>query len=723
MAESFWNRVALAPQALDPRVRSKVRRSFLVYAGLILIIGWAYAVWYIVEDRSRTVTSAGDQLRIVADSLNAQLEALLGDGLGAAESAVNAVRRQGRLAVASSDEISAQLREQVTGDYIRALFIGDARRTVIVGRSFVEHTEGLPGWLPMHPSSRQTVVAHPMPDPTSATQQVIPVARGLDGDEGWFGVWFDVEELIERYRAIGIDRGQISILRTDGWLLTGTPGLGGSPPPVTDLSATELFGRIRALPADGAYVLEGISAVDGKRKLFGTARRGNDVPLNLVVSREYDAILAPWRRNAMMVLWLSIGSSALLILMTTLLYRSLEEINRRETQFHKLFENSLASILLLKQGTIVEHNEQARQTFRLPSNGTLQGLKVPDISPEVQTDGTPTVQAVSGREQELQREGGTTFQWLFKRADTGEPFEAEVNLSNLPIAGDDVMLAIVRDISEQEAARRELRKLNAELEMRVARRTAELQQANTQLAATNRALEEFAASASHDLRSPLSTISGQAGMLEISLRGRFDASQRERLQRIQDAVVRASVVIEGLLSLARITRQELKAEPIDLSKIARTTLETLQESEAGLEVETHVQPNMFVLADRGLMTSLVDNLINNAWKYSKKRERIWIRFDCSRRGDRIVYCVADRGAGFDMKHATRLFQAFRRLHSAEEFHGTGIGLATVARIVHRYGGEIWAEAEPDVGAKFFFTLPNAEMASSVESARASSARG
>ncbi|HEY8538083.1 MAG TPA: ATP-binding protein, partial [Steroidobacteraceae bacterium] len=172
-----------------------------------------------------------------------------------------------------------------------------------------------------------------------------------------------------------------------------------------------------------------------------------------------------------------------------------------------------------------------------------------------------------------------------------------------------------------------------------------------------------------------------------------------------------------------ITRQELKAEPIDLSKIARTTLETLQESETGLEVETHVQPNMFVLADRGLMTSLVDNLINNAWKYSKKRERIWIRFDCSRRGDRIVYCVADRGAGFDMKHATRLFQAFRRLHSAEEFHGTGIGLATVARIVHRYGGEIWAEAEPDVGAKFFFTLPNAEMASSVESARASSARG
>lgn len=471
MAESFWNRVALEPQALDSRVRSRIRRSFFAYAGLLLLIGWAYATWYIVEDRRRTVASAGEQLRTVATSLNAQMEALLVDGLGAAESAVNAIRRQKGFAAISTEEIGEQLREQVTGNYIRALFIGNSERTVIVGPTFVEHIEGVPSWMPPRPANREIIVAEPMLDPTRATQQVIPVVRGLQGEDGWFGIWFDVEPLINRYLTVGIDRGQISLLRADGWLLVGTPGPSGTAPPAQDLSNTELVGRIRSLPADGAYVLEGISALDGKRKLFATAREGDDVPLNLVVSREFDAILAPWRRSTMMVLWLSLGSSAFLILMTTLLYRSLEEINRRETQFHKLFENSLASILLLKQGTIVESNEQAQQTFRLPPNGTLHGLKVADISPAVQSDGASTPEAIAYYEDKLRREGGATFQWLFKRADTGEPFEAEVNLSNIPIAGDDVMLAIVRDISEQEAARRELRKLNAELEMRVARRT------------------------------------------------------------------------------------------------------------------------------------------------------------------------------------------------------------------------------------------------------------
>jgi PAS domain S-box-containing protein len=714
MAESFWNRLALTPQALDPRVRSKIRRSFLVYAGLLLLVGWAYAVLSIVEDRRRTVQSAGEQVRMVAASLNAHMEALLGDGLGAAESAVNAIRNQTGLPVDSSEDIVARLREQVTGAYIRALLVGDANRTVIVGRTFVERSQGKPDWLPTPPAGGQTIVPHPTA--TRENQQVIPVIRGLQGGEGWFGVWFDVEELIRRYRTVGIDRGYISLLRADGLLLTGTPASDhGIPPPVADVSGTELFERVRALPADGAYVLDGISAIDGKRKLFGVAKVGDDVPLHLIVSREYEAILAPWYRNSLMVLLLSLGFSGLFAIMTILLYRSLQEVNRRETQFHKLFENSLASVLLLKQGIIVETNARAQITFRLPPNGSLRGLKVADISPEVQSDGKPTAEAVAYYEDKLRREGGATFQWLFKRADTGEPFETEVNLSNIPIADEDVMLAIVRDISEQEAARRELRKLNAELELRVARRTAQLQQANAQLAAANRALEEFAASASHDLRSPLTTISGQAGLLAMSLGDRFEAGERERLRRIQDAVARASVVIDGLLSLARITRQELRVEPVDLSQIARSTLDALREREPHVAVETLVQPNMVVLADRGLMTSLIDNLINNAWKYSRKRERIWIRFDCCQRGDQIVYCVADRGAGFDMKNATRLFQAFRRLHSAEEFHGTGIGLATVARIVHRYGGEIWAEAEPDVGAQFFFTLPHAEATSSTAS--------
>ena len=179
------------------------------------------------------------------------------------------------------------------------------------------------------------------------------------------------------------------------------------------------------------------------------------------------------------------------------------------------------------------------------------------------------------------------------------------------------------------------------------------------------------------------------------------------------AVKRASDVVEGLLSLARIARQELEAEPVNLSDLARSAIEELHESDLAREADVYIQPDMMVLADRGLMTSLISNLIGNAWKYSSKRSQVWIHFDRTQRGDEIVYCISDRGAGFNMEHAARLFQAFRRLHTVEEFSGVGVGLATVARIVTRYGGRIWADAQIDVGAKFFFTLPNAEIASDV----------
>ncbi len=429
----------------------------------------------------------------------------------------------------------------------------------------------------------------------------------------------------------------------------------------------------------------------------------------LVVSRDYRAIVAPWKRSTLMVLWLAVGSSVVLIVITLLLYRFVEEINRREVQFQKLFENSLASILLLKGGVIVENNAKARETFRLPAGSTLHGQSVEDISADTQADDMPTSQAALKYLHLMRREGGASFRWLFKRGDNGEPFEAEVNISTIQIAHDLVTLAIVRDISEQEAAKRALREANEQLEARVVERTAELQHANAQLEATNRALEEFTASASHDLRSPLSSISGQAGLLELALRERLDLKSSERLQRIQGAVRRASAVVEGLLSLARITQQELASEVVDLSEIARSVIEDLHESDLDRPIDVYIEPGMIVYADRGLMTSLIGNLITNAWKYSGKRSEVWIHFAKVRRGGRLVYCIADRGAGFDMEHAARLFQAFRRLHAVNDFSGVGLGLATVARIVTRYAGTIWAEAERDVGAKFFFTLPNAEV--------------
>lgn len=709
MPEKFWSRIALRPQALNPRVRSTIRRSFFAYAGLLLLMGWAYALWYISEDHKRTVSLAGEQLRAVAASLSAQMEALLGDGLGSAESAYNDIRGRGEFARVPTDEITEHLRHEVTGNYIRALFIGNPERTVVAGSGFEEQILGVPPWLSEIPDALRTVVSVPIADPWQAGRNVIPFARGIraeNGQLGWVGMWLDLEGLLDRYGTVALGRGVISILRADGWLLTGTMAPGRPAPPVADIGSTELFDRIRALPS-GAHVLDGVSAVDHKRKLFAVAKPGEGVPLSLVVSREYRAIIAPWKRNTSTVLWLALGSSALLIVMTVLLYRFLEEINRREGQIQKLFENSLASILLLKDGRIVEKNSQTRKMFRVPASETLHNRTFEEISADVQPDGTPIAQAMGRLRETLNREGGAIFQWLFKRADTGEAFEADVNVATIQVADDLITLAMVHDISEQESAKRELREMNLQLEARVARRTAELQRANAQLAASNRALEEFTASASHDLRSPLSSISGQAGLLELTFGEQLGSRGKERLARIQQAVRRASDVIGGLLSLARITRQELRAECVNLSELAQAVIEELCEADPNRDVDVCIQPGMTVHADRGLMTSLVGNLITNAWKYSGERPKVWISFHQVQQGDNVVFCVADRGAGFSMEHASRLFQAFRRLHAEEEFSGIGLGLATVARIVTRYGGTIRAEAEPDVGAKFFFTLPNA----------------
>ena len=711
MAGNFWSRVALRPQPLNPRGRSTIRRSFIAYSGLLLLICWGFALWYIAEDHKRTVAVAGDQLRAVAASLNAQMEAMLGDGLGAAQSALGDIRERGVFADVPAAVISKQLGEQVTGNYIRGLFVGDDERTIVAGRALVDEITGPPAWLPEHPAVGQIVASPPIPDPSRSMRQVIPVARGVRlGDEvGWAGMWFDVEELLDRYRSIGIDRGNISILRADGWLLMGTAAQGRPIPSFTDLRNTHVFERIRMLPANKAYVIEDVSALDQKRKLFAVAKGSAGVPLYLVVSRDYRAALAPWRRSTMVVFWLSLGCSTVLVLMTALLYRFLEEIHRRESQFQGLFENSLESILLLKEGRIVDQNGQTLKIFRAPGRESLHGKKIEDISAATQPDGSPSARAFANHVEQLQRQGAAAFPWLFRRADSAEPFEAEVSLTTMQIAGDEVTLAIVRDISEQEAARRALRDLNAELEARVLHRTAELQHANAQLAVTNRALEEFAASASHDLRSPLSSISGQAGLLELGAHDRLDPEGLERLSRIQSAVKRASDVVDGLLALSRISRQEMQEETIDLSQIARNVIEELHEVEPKRDVACEVQPGMTVRADRGLMTSLVANLVSNAWKYSTQRPQIWIGFNREQQGRELVYCVADHGAGFSMEHATGLFQAFRRLHKAEEFSGVGIGLATVARIVTRYGGRIWADAKPNVGAKFFFTLPNAEL--------------
>ena len=262
-----------------------------------------------------------------------------------------------------------------------------------------------------------------------------------------------------------------------------------------------------------------------------------------------------------------------------------------------------------------------------------------------------------------------------------------------------------------ERANTNLAQLNSELESRVAMRTAELQSANQQLALTNQELEAFTASASHDLRSPLGAIAGQAGLLRDELQSSMSETIRCRIDRIQSCVRRSSDIIDGLLSLARISRQELLNERVDLSALAQSIVDDLNQQYPRHRVECRIEPKLTVNADPRLMKSLLYNLLGNAWKYTSRTEHPRVELGQAQARDAAVFSVRDNGAGFDMAGAEHIFEPFHRLHTASDFPGIGIGLATVARIVQRYAGKITVESAEGKGTTFRFTLPAAALPS------------
>ena len=234
----------------------------------------------------------------------------------------------------------------------------------------------------------------------------------------------------------------------------------------------------------------------------------------------------------------------------------------------------------------------------------------------------------------------------------------------------------------------------------------QLRDANESLARANRELEAFTASVSHDLRSPLTTIAGQAGLLELSLPDATD-EQKRRLSRIQGSVRQMSELIEALLVLSRISRQTLHREIVDVTALAESIVQDMRQKDPARNVEVVIQPNMAVHGDRRLVGDLFQNLISNAWKFTSKTAQARIEIGQSSGGSLATLFIRDNGAGFDMTYEQKLFKPFQRLHGTADFDGSGVGLATVARIVDRHGGRIWAEGKPNEGAVFYFTLPTA----------------
>jgi PAS domain S-box-containing protein len=368
----------------------------------------------------------------------------------------------------------------------------------------------------------------------------------------------------------------------------------------------------------------------------------------------------------------------------------------------------LQSVLDSMAEGLVAADEQGKFILWNPAAEKLLGLGAAELPPEEWSEHygaflPDTVTPVPPGQTPLERaiRGEVNSTELFVR-NPGLKRGGWIEINGSPLSDKDGVVRggviAFRDITQRKANELEIRKLNEELEEKIAQRT-------TQLEAANHELEAFSYSVSHDLRAPLRHIGGFSKILMQDFGPGMALEARDHLQRIEDAVIRMGLLVDGLLSLARLGRQSLKLHHTELNAIVDQVVSVLQPECEGREVEWHIAQLPALECDQILMGQVFQNLIGNALKYSRGRANAVIEIGSMQQpGEPAVIFVRDNGAGFDMKYAEKLFGVFQRMHTESEFEGTGVGLATVQRIIQKHGGRVWAEAEADRGATFYFTV-------------------
>ncbi len=280
---------------------------------------------------------------------------------------------------------------------------------------------------------------------------------------------------------------------------------------------------------------------------------------------------------------------------------------------------------------------------------------------------------------------------------TGEEFPIEASISQVEVAGQKIYTVILRDVTERLRAEQQIRQMNVELEQRVQDRTAAL-------TAANKELEAFTYSVAHDLRAPLRHIDAFTRILKEDFNNVLPAEAQHYLENISHGSRNMSRLVDDLLNLARVGRQEIKRLPTPLGGLVEEVLAGLKDETEGRVIEWRVAPLPTIECDPGLMKQVFANLLSNAVKYTRPRPVAVIEVGEAPMNGAAALFVRDNGVGFNMKYVDKLFGVFSRLHRAEDFEGTGVGLATVQRIIRKHGGNIWAEGAVDEGAVFYFTL-------------------